>query len=101
MRLNAYQVAAIQNAAKHHFGEDAEIWLFGSRVDDQRRGGDIDLYIETDREDPEDISRRQIKFLAALYMQIGEQKIDVLVKSRTKEEALPIYRIAREEGVRL
>ena len=29
------------------FGEAASLYLFGSRIDDDKRGGDIDLYIET------------------------------------------------------
>ena len=84
-----------------HFGDDAEVWLFGSRVDDQRRGGDIDLYIETEEMDSGVISKKRSKFLASLYVQLGEQKIDVLVKSRRKATALTIHTIAREEGVHL
>jgi len=39
--------STIRTAVAETFGEDANIWLFGSRVDDNKRGGDIDLLIET------------------------------------------------------
>ena len=47
MRLTPAQHSAIRTTATEIFGEDAIIWLFGSRVDDDKRGGDIDLLIET------------------------------------------------------
>lgn len=45
MRLNASQIEAIKQEAGHFFGARAGVWLFGSRVDDRQRGGDIDLYV--------------------------------------------------------
>lgn len=101
MRLTPAAARIIHDAARTHFGDDAEVWLFGSRVDDTRRGGDIDLYVETDLADPAEIAQRKTKFLAALYLRIGEQKIDLLVKPRSKEEMQPIYGIAREQGIQL
>ena len=47
MRLTPSQHSAIRTTATEIFGEDVIIWLFGSRVDDDKRGGDIDLLIET------------------------------------------------------
>lgn len=49
MRLNAEQQIAIRELTTDLIGPDAHIWLFGSRADDQRRGGDIDLLVEVDR----------------------------------------------------
>ncbi len=47
MRLSATEQQCILQATRQNFGEDAKVWLFVSRVDDSRRGGDVDLYVET------------------------------------------------------
>ena len=101
MRLTPEEKAAIRYAARIHFGPNAQVWLFGSRADDTKRGGDIDLYVETDLNQPADLSRREINFKLDLDDQLGEQKIDIVVRPRTSELALPIYRIARETGLEL
>ena len=46
MRLTPDQTRAIRQGIQRHMGEHARIWLFGSRVNDSRRGGDVDLYVE-------------------------------------------------------
>ena len=101
MRLTSEQVETIRSGVRRCFGEDAEVWLFGSRVDDARRGGDIDLYVETSLETAEEVWNAERRFLAGLYMALGEQKIDVVVKRRGRQAPLPIHGIARSEGVRL
>ena len=42
MRLTTDQIQAIRDAASSTFGDKAAVWLFGSRVDDAKKGGDID-----------------------------------------------------------
>ena len=49
MRLTETQIQAIHTTAEELFGVDARVSLFGSRVDDHQRGGDIDLLIEIDQ----------------------------------------------------
>ena len=44
MRLSNKEVKIIQDKINAIFGK-AVVYLFGSRVDDTKRGGDIDLYI--------------------------------------------------------
>ncbi len=75
MRLTQFEVKSILNSLYKVFGRTAKVFLFGSRVDNTIKGGDIDLYIQAS-----DINiRKKFKFLIDLKSQIGEQKIDVIL----------------------
>jgi predicted nucleotidyltransferase len=99
MRLTDAQADAIRTAAADVFGEDAEVWLFGSRTDDTRRGGDIDLLIRPGRSAADQPFRRRVRFLARLERALGERKIDVVVEAPTDDR--PIVAVAHATGVRL
>lgn len=71
MRLKDYEMTAITSTIRG-FDKEASVYLFGSRVDDNKRGGDIDLLIMSRTLTSDD--RRAIKM--KLYELIGEQKID-------------------------
>lgn len=101
MRLDPTEIAAIKDIAARHFGADAGIWLFGSRLDDQRRGGDIDLLVESRLPDAGAVVQAEIGFLADIKQRIGERKIDVLVDFPSRSLRPPVFRVAREQGVRL
>ena len=47
MRLDPKIRELIKKEVIDHLGSDVVIRLFGSRVDDTKKGGDIDLLIET------------------------------------------------------
>ena len=47
MRLSAAQTRLILDCVHAQFGDDAAVRLFGSRLDDTARGGDVDLLVET------------------------------------------------------
>ena len=79
----------------------ARVWLFGSRVDEQSKGGDIDLYIEPELQDPVELVDAKLRFLLELHKKIGQQKIDVVLRRTEFKEDLPIFRIAKETGVQL
>lgn len=96
MRLDARTRDHIRKAAKMFF--DAEPILFGSRLDDHAKGGDIDIYIRTALDDKE-IAERRIKMLAYLLRHLGERKIDLVIDNGRAE--LPIYEEARRRGVSL
>ncbi len=99
MRLTQDQQTAIRSASAEIFGEEAEVWLFGSRVDDSKRGGDIDLLIRPDHFLASPALPRKICFLSKLERLLGERKIDVIIEE--PGDSRPIVRIAHETGVRL
>jgi hypothetical protein len=47
LRLSEQERAVIRGCVEEAFGPNAWVFLFGSRLDDSKRGGDIDLHIET------------------------------------------------------
>lgn len=87
MRLSPDEVRAIKIAAGEAFGPDAVVRLFGSRVDDGQRGGDIDLLIEV-APDRAGI-REEAAFLTALFRRMDERKVDVVLTRRG--EPLPAF----------
>jgi len=101
MRLTPEQLSVIRIAVAETFGDTASIWLFGSRVDDSKRGGDIDLLIETRQSDIAAIVKAELALLTKLHMQLGEQKIDVLVDYPTRLYTSPIFTIAKQTGILL
>lgn len=100
MRLSSSQIEAIKQETKHFFGAQAEVWLFGSRVDDTRRGGDVDLFVRAATGDAEQLAAARFAFLARIKRRIGDRKID-LVLQREGDEVLPIHDPVRQQGVRL
>ncbi len=98
MRLKPHEREKTKDIARQFFGSDARVWLFGSRVDDTRRGGDIDLYIETSRYSG--LLEAKVKALLALQRALGEQKVDLIAYNRD-EELSAIAKIAKQNGIEL
>ena len=102
MRLTPQQAAIIRDTAREVFGADARVWLFGSRVDDSKRGGDIDLLIETcDRLAPAEMVQRRTRYAARLYRSLGEQRIDMVITARGEPDARPVVAEAQHHGILL
>jgi len=100
VRLSDYEVNAIKEAAKKYFGEKCKVFIFGSRADLKKRGGDIDIFIETEVGIKE-IVRNRTKFLSELEVKIGEQKIDVVVYNPEVMKKELIHEIAFRDGVEI
>lgn len=99
MRITPQQRSCIKQATVTHFGSGAVVRLFGSRTDDQARGGDIDLLIDTPLTDPSLVAAAHTRFLASLYTTLGEQKLDVLLDYPGRVTRPPIFALAREQGI--
>ncbi|MFH1562438.1 MAG: nucleotidyltransferase domain-containing protein [Nitrospirota bacterium] len=75
---------------------DAIVYLFGSRADDNKKGGDIDIMILSNRK----ISWKEKAMIKWHYFgKFGEQKLDII--SSTFKEETPFKQIVLQEGIRL
>lgn len=95
MRLTQEEQRAICGSI-HKVDPEARVLLFGSRVDDQARGGDIDLLVLSDRLGFGDLwpIRREI------LDRIGWQKLDLIIENE-RDGLSAIARVAMETGERL
>lgn len=98
MRITPQQVESIVGAVYRYIDDEAQVWLFGSRCNDNAKGGDIDLYIESNELTSPFLSRIQLKI--AIEEAIGEQKVDVVYHNKNYP-LKPIHKIAKLEGERL
>lgn len=101
MRLTPDQVQAIKTTAHDVLGEGVQVRLFGSRVDDNRKGGDIDLYIQGLQLDLQAQQLAKARFLARLKQSIGEQRIDVVFEPSPGQPVLPVHQSAQNTGIAL
>lgn len=101
MRLSSQQIAIIKHAVQRHFGSPAEVRLFGSRTNDQARGGDIDLYVRADLADANAAIAAETALWADLQTHLGEQRIDLLIDYPTLAHRPHIFQVARDQGIRL
>lgn len=101
IRLTPFEIDAICTSFHTYFTSEDHLWIFGSRVNPNARGGDIDLYIETTIPDAVTVVDKNTAFVIDLYDKIGEQKIDIVLNLVTRDHKLSIYEVAREEGIQL
>jgi uncharacterized protein len=99
MRLTSKEKQAIEQAAREVFAPRSRIRLFGSRLDDARRGGDIDLLIEPPAAlAPRELVDKRNRFIARLYRLLGEQRIDVLIVPAGMPDDRQVIHSARRDG---
>jgi uncharacterized protein len=99
MRLSKFEIECIKNLAGRHFGRDVQVFLFGSRTNNQKRGGDIDLFIRNPNCEHLEI-RTKIDFVTELILLIGEQKIDVVLYNPQSENSA-LFRSISQTGIQL
>jgi len=99
VRLSPQTQTIIRDTAREIFGPQVTTLVFGSRVDDAARGGDIDLIVQLEQPVPQR-ERKALQLVARLQRRLGMQPIDVLVVD-PQTEILPVHEEAFRTGVRL
>lgn len=89
----------IRNQAREVLGFDAPIRLFGSRLRDGARGGDVDLLLELEQR-PENPAWLAATLAGMVSRRMHGRKVDVLIAAPGLIN-LPIHDLARAEGVLL
>ena len=99
MRLNSEQLADLKRLATESFGADAVVRVFGSRVDDVARGGDVDILVEvsTPIERP---ALAAARLAARMSRALLGRNVDVVLRAPNLV-VHPIHDIARRRGQRL
>jgi uncharacterized protein len=93
VRLTEAEKEAIVTAVRR-FDPEAHVFLFGSRVDDTKKGGDIDLLILSGK-----LGRAERMGIRRMISDsIGDQKIDILIASDLTD---PMALLARNSGAPL
>ena len=100
MRISNNNISVIKSAIQDNFPGQVETYLFGSRVDDSKRGGDIDLLI-IDNLPQSDLEMAKIRALTTIHVKLGEQKIDMVVTANPAKDRRPVVQMALTQGVRL
>lgn len=99
MRLRPEDLETIRQTVMDVTAGEGRVRLFGSRLNDQAKGGDIDLMVEYDRpvDAPAELSARiAVKVSRAL----GGRKVDVVLRAPNLLET-SLHQVALEEGVQL
>lgn len=74
VRLQKEEIDCLKDSLKQ-LSSDAKLYLFGSRVDETKKGGDIDLLIISKKLTKRDMRLLRIEF----FKRFGEQKLDIVL----------------------
>ncbi len=94
VRLSEYEIKVIKNLIREIFG-DSEIYIFGSRTNLNKKGGDIDIFIIPKQKS--NLYRKKVKLVSKLEF-ILEKPVDILI---SKDKNREIERNILKEGVKL
>ena len=95
MRLTASEIAAIREEIGR-LDPKAEVYLYGSRVEDTAHGGDVDLLVISETLGFRDVLHLRVRILD----RIGWQQLDLVVRRRNQLND-PLAALAQETGVKL
>ena len=94
MRLSQKEKQEIKKTLKEIFG-DVKIYIFGSRLDDSKRGGDIDIFLQTSKP----IKNKRVKRAKAKLLL--EEKLLKPIDIIIDEDANSLIKEQAMQGVKL
>ena len=97
IRLSNEEIKIIKETANEIFGEGVKVFIFGSRTDLKKKGGDIDIFIQVNRNIPPML---KLEFLVKLEKKGIERKVDLIIETPVTKRKL-IHKEAMEKGVLL
>ena len=95
MRLTEETKNTIIESIRWYFPQVEKIILFGSRTDDNKRGGDIDILVQTPLSSAAAFSGK-IQAMSAMQLKLGEQRIDLLTASSVNDDRLIVQNAYRQ-----
>jgi hypothetical protein len=102
MRLSIEEVNKICAAVRSFCSDSAVLHLYGSRVDDARKGGDIDLLLIVSDQQKKDLIYSKIHYLlSAIKQAIGDQHIDFSVITREEGVMDPFFQMVLLQSLQL
>jgi len=94
MRLTRDEIALLKQKLTS-LSKEAKLYLFGSRVDDSKRGGDIDVLVVSSV-----LTQKDLRYLRLAFFKVfGEQKLDIVLDNGTFTN--PFHKIILQKAVRL
>jgi hypothetical protein len=102
MRLSRKEVLAITSAFTKLFPEsEFELYLFGSRTDDTKKGGDIDLLVVVSDLEKSQFADAKSQLKNEMFKSMDEQRIDITVASPQDLEQDTFLRSVQGQLVKL
>ena len=94
MRLSKDEVKILKNTL-YTLNSDAKLYLFGSRLYGNKKGGDIDLLIVSKTFTKKLLRKLRVEF----FKYYGEQKLDIIVDDGSFSN--PFHKIAYQKAIQL
>ncbi len=105
MRLESSEIKAIKQSINHFIIQDYYIlYLFGSRTDQNKKGGDIDLLLVVKDGSPltrDQVQKHKLEILVDIKSAIGDQKIDLVITEERELLADPFLREIMKRAMKL
>lgn len=104
MRLTSEEIEGIKKAFKEIKSENkigGKIYLFGSRTQSKKRGGDIDLLWLGPESDLEKMRAAKFDLIAKIQKYLEPQRIDLTSISDEKKNQDPFYQTIQSDLVEL